>query len=202
MQFFKVPNIQFMKYKYVALGLTLLIVLAGFINIVFGRGLKLGVDFGEGTLIRVIFKAPASVSDIRGHLASVGLGNSVIQSTGKNGREFMIRTMEVVNTKEGDSLESHQVLGNKVIDALKGTAGPARGARGLKDLNSTTRHVAALLDTGFPGKGEELAQKITSYRTRSAPSRLFGSLGLRDRAQCPRFPQGQDVSRQHDRLEP
>jgi len=165
MQLIKTPKIQFMKYKYAALGLTLLIVLAGFINIVFGRGLKLGVDFGEGTLIRVMFKAPASVSDIRGHLSSVGLGNSVIQSTGKNGREFMIRSMEVANTKEGTSLESHEVLGNKVVDALRATEGQPERARGLKDLNAIDLSaMSALLDTGFPGKGAELAQKIIGQR--------------------------------------
>jgi preprotein translocase subunit SecF len=168
MQLFKVPHIRFMKYKYVALVVTGLIVLAGFLNIVFGRGLKLGVDFGEGTLVRVMFKSPESVSDIRQLLASVGLGSSVIQETGKNGREFQIRTMEVVNTKEGQSLESHEVLGNKVIAALKGTDGQAEQARGLKDLNSIDlRTLSALLDTGFPGKGEELAQKIFAYRTKN-----------------------------------
>jgi preprotein translocase subunit SecF len=166
MQLFKTPNIRFMKYKYVALVATGLIVLAGLLNIVFGRGLKLGVDFGEGTLVRVMFKSPASVSDIRKHLASVGLGNSVIQETGKNGREFQIRTMEIVSTKAGESLESHETLGYKVIDALKGTVGQAEQAQGLKDLNSIDANtLTALLDTGFPGKGEELAQKIISHRT-------------------------------------
>jgi preprotein translocase subunit SecF len=177
MQLFKTPKIQFMKYKYAALGLTLLIVLAGFINIVFGRGLKLGVDFGEGTLIRVMFKAPASVSDIRGHLSSVGLGNSVIQSTGKNGREFMIRSMEVANTKEGTSLESHEVLGNKVVDALRATEGQPERARGLKDLNAIDLSaMSALLDTGFPGKGAELAQKIIAQRNQLGILRDFSEV--------------------------
>jgi preprotein translocase subunit SecF len=167
MQLFKTPSIKFMKYKYVALAATGLIVLAGFINIVFGRGLKLGVDFGEGTLVRVMFTTPVSVSDIRQNLASVGLGNSVIQETGKNRREFQIRSMEVMSTKAGGSLESHEVLGNRVIEALKGTVGQPEQARGLKDLNAIDlQNLAALIDTGFQGKGEELAQKIIAHRTR------------------------------------
>jgi preprotein translocase subunit SecF len=165
MQLFKVPHIQFMKYKYVALAVTALIVLAGALNIVFGRGLKLGVDFGEGTLVRVMFKAPVSVSDVRQQLASVGLGNSVIQETGKGGREFLIRTQEVSSTKADQAMESHEVLGNKVIEALRGADGQAELARGLRDLNSIDlKSLTALLDTGFPGKGEELAQKIISHR--------------------------------------
>ncbi len=154
-----------MKYRYFALTATILIVVAGFINIVVGRGLKLGVDFGEGTLVRVMFKTPMKVGDIRQELASVGLGGSVIQETGKGGREFQIRTMEVASTKTGESLESHQILGNEVIDALRGTDGQAEQARGLKDLNTIdAKSLAALIDANLPGKGEELAQKIVSHR--------------------------------------
>ncbi len=165
MQLFKVPHIRFMKYKYVALAVTAVIVLAGLLNIVFGRGLKLGVDFGEGTLVRLMFKTPVSVSDVRQELAAVGLGNSVIQETGKGGREFQIRTMEVASTKTGASMESHEVLGNKVIEALRGADGQAEQARGLKDLNTIdVKSLAALIDANLPGKGEELAQKIAAHR--------------------------------------
>jgi preprotein translocase subunit SecF len=166
MQLFKTPHIQFMKYKYVALAVTALIVLAGALNIIFGKGLKLGVDFGEGTLIRVMFKSPVSVGDIRSELSQVGLGNSVIQETGKEGREFQIRTMEVISTKEGAELESHEKQANAVISALKGDDGRTEEAAGLRDLNGIERRtLAALLETQFPGQGEALANKIIDHRT-------------------------------------
>jgi preprotein translocase subunit SecF len=166
MQLFKIPHIRFMKYKYVALAATLIIVLAGALNIIFGKGLKLGVDFGEGTLIRVIFKTPVSVGDIRDELSKVGLGNSVIQEAGKGGREFQIRTMEVVSTKDSKELESHETQANQVIAALRGDDGRAEQAAGLKDLNGIDRRtLAALLETQFPGKGEELSGKIIDHRT-------------------------------------
>jgi preprotein translocase subunit SecF len=166
MQFFKTPHIRFMKYKYVALAVTAAIVLAGALNIIFGKGLKLGVDFGEGTLIRVIFKTPVSVGDIRSELSQVGLGDSVIQEAGKNGREFQIRTMEVVSTKEGPELESHEKQANEVIAALRGDDGRAELAAGLRDLNGIDRRtLAALLETQFPGQGEELSDKIIDQRT-------------------------------------
>ncbi len=60
MQLFKTPNIKFLKYKYVALAVTGAIVLAGVLNITVFKGLKLGVDFGEGTLLRVMFKTPST----------------------------------------------------------------------------------------------------------------------------------------------
>ena len=166
MQLFKIPHIRFMKYKYLALGITLVIILAGLINIVFGRGLKLGVDFGEGTLIRIMFKTPVSVSDVRRQLGDVGLSDSVIQETGKAGREFQIRTRKVVSTKEELELESHEKQANQVIEALRGTEAQAEQAKGLMDLNTIdSRILAALLEPAFAGQGEELAKKIIEHRT-------------------------------------
>jgi preprotein translocase subunit SecF len=166
MQLFKTPHIRFMQYKYIALAATFLIVLAGFLNIVLGKGLKLGVDFGEGTLIRVMFKSPISVGDVRSELSGVGLGNSVIQESGKNGREFQIRTMEVISTKEGPEMESHEKQANDVIVALRGDDGRAEQAAGLRDLNGIDRRtLAALLETQFSGQGEGLAEKIIDQRT-------------------------------------
>ncbi len=54
MQLFKTPHIQFLKYKYIALAVTAAIVAAGVLNITAFKGLKLGVDFGEGTLLRIM----------------------------------------------------------------------------------------------------------------------------------------------------
>ncbi len=172
MQLFKTPHIRFLKYRYVALAVTAVIILAGLLNIVLGRGLKLGVDFGEGTLVRLVFKTPVSVSDVRQRLAEVGLGGSVIQETGKSGREFQIRTMEVASTKADETMESHEILGNKVIEALRGTDGQAEQARGLRDLNTLDLNtLAALLNTGFSGQGEELARKIIAQRNTTG---IFG----------------------------
>jgi len=166
MQLFKIPHIRFLKYKYIALAVTALIVLAGALNIIFGKGLKLGVDFGEGTLIRVMLKNPVSVGDIRSDLSEVGLGDSVIQETGKEGREFQIRTMEVISTTEGPELESHEKQANAVIVALRGDDGRTEEAAGLRDLNGIERRtLAALLETQFPGQGEGLADKVIDQRT-------------------------------------
>jgi len=45
MQIFKkTPNIDFLKFKWFALALTIVLVLAGILNITLGHGLKMGVD--------------------------------------------------------------------------------------------------------------------------------------------------------------
>jgi preprotein translocase subunit SecF len=167
MQLFKTPHIRFMKYKYIALTVTAAIVLAGILNITVFKGLKLGVDFGEGTLVRVMLKSPEPVGDIRGMLQRVGLGNSVIQESGKSGREYQIRTMQVVNLKASDQeqMEAHAAQADGVIMALRGEVGKDESARGLKDLNTLDeKSLAALLEASFPGSGPDAARAVVAQR--------------------------------------
>jgi len=170
MQLFKTPHIQFLKYKYVALGITAFIVLAGVLNITAFKGLKLGVDFGEGTLLRIMTRTPSNEGAIRDLLGQVGLAKSQVQSSGGTGREFQIRAMESVNTRaaEADQLEAHEALADKVIEALRGDDGKAEMARGLVDLNRIDeKSLTALLESAFPGSGPDAALKVLSYRNQT-----------------------------------
>ena len=170
MQLFKTPHIQFLKYKYVALAITAVIVLAGVLNITAFKGLKLGVDFGEGTLLRIMTRTPSNEGVIRDLLGQVGLAKSQVQSSGSSGREFQIRAMESVNTKaaEANQLEAHEALADKVIEALRGDDGKAEMARGLVDLNRIDeKSLTALLESAFPGSGPDAALKVLSYRNQT-----------------------------------
>jgi preprotein translocase subunit SecF len=163
--FKKTPQIKFLKYKLPALILTAVIVLAGMLNIFVGHGLKLGVDFGAGTLIRVVFKTPMAIGDVRSLLAAADFGGSTIQETGKSGREFQIRSVDIKSAAAEDQLESHQILSNKIIQALRGTDGQSEAAQGLKDLNAIDqKNLAALLEAGFPEKGGALAEQVLNAR--------------------------------------
>ncbi len=170
MQLFKTPHIQFLKYKYVALAVTAVIVLSGVLNITAFKGLKLGVDFGEGTLLRIMLKSPASEGQIRDLLQTVGLGKSQVQKIGNTGREFQIRALESGGTKAtaADLLEAHEALADKIIAALRGDDGKAEKARGLIDLNTVDeRTLTGLLESAFPGSGPDAALKILSYRNQT-----------------------------------
>ena len=170
MQLFKTPHIQFLKYKYIALAATAVIIVAGVLNVTAFKGLKLGVDFGEGTLLRIMTRASSNEGDIRSLLQTVGLGKSVVQKTGDTGREFQIRAVEAVNTKatEQDQLEAHEKLADKIIQALRGDDGTAERARGLVDLNTVDeRTLTGLLEGAFPGSGPDAALKILSYRNQT-----------------------------------
>jgi len=181
MQFFKTPNINFMKYRFHALAFTGVVILAGAANIFFGKGLKMGVDFGGGTLIHIVFKDATSTSDIRTELAKAGLGESVIQESGQPKREYLIRTMQVVAVKDAQQeLEAHEKLGNQVIETLRGDDGKAELARGLKDLNTIDlAALSALLKPAFPQTADDNAQKIVDFRTRKTTgSGIIEDFGL------------------------
>jgi preprotein translocase subunit SecF len=111
--------------------------------------LKPGVDFGGGTLIRVEFKDPTPVDQVRKQLADVGLGSSAIQETGKKGHEYQIRTTQVVKgADQQQEMEAHEQLANKVIEALRGNEGPDK-------LTVISR------ETVGPQVGKDLRKKAT-----------------------------------------
>ncbi len=170
MQLFKTPNIQFLKYKYIALALTGLVILAGVLNMTVFKGLKLGVDFGEGTLLRIMMRTPTDEGEIRDLLGRVGLAKSQVQKSGESGREFQIRAMESVDLQasEEQQEEAHSALADMIVDALRGDDGAAERARGLVDLNTLDeRSLTGLLEDAFPGSGPDAAQRVLSLRNQT-----------------------------------
>jgi len=190
MQLFKTPNIRFLKYKYVALAITAVIVLAGVLNITVFKGLKLGVDFGEGTLLRVKMRTASSEGDIRDLLQTVGLGKSQVQSIGDTNQEFQIRALESAGAGGTDEqqLEAHEALADNIIAALLGDDGAAERARGLVDLNRIDeRTLTNLLETSFPGSGPEAARGIIAARNASgifADFQGLAGIGLKPEIQA------------------
>jgi preprotein translocase subunit SecF len=178
MQFFKTPNINFMKYKYFAFVLSGVIIVAGIINITARKGLKLGVDFSGGTLIRVTLKNPTPIADLRQSLKNVGLGSSSIQEIEKGKRDYQIRTMlPEMKKEEEQELEAHEIMGNRVIEALRSEEDKKALGSGLKDLNSIdTKELTSLLELSFPDEAAQDAQKIISFRGENAIIQDFSQL--------------------------
>jgi preprotein translocase subunit SecF len=166
-QIFKKTNIDFMKYKFIAFGVSGVIILAGLVNIFFGKGLRPGVDFSGGTLIRILFKSPLPVSDVRQALSEQGLGNSIIQEVEKAQREYIIRTagLSAGDIQADQDLEAHAILANRIVETLKSAEDKAAIERGLVDFNNAgVKEIAALLQPSFPDQAESLAEKIIHFR--------------------------------------
>ncbi len=166
MQFIKNTNIDFMKYKYVALAFSGLIILTGLINITVGKGINYGIDFAGGTLVRIIFRGEVSVANIRQDLRNVGIENNRIQEIGESGREYVIRTFEQeAEAQAGEEIEAHEYVAQLVVDALRTEEEKSALAQGLPDLNSIDENfLGELLQPEYPERAEELAQRIVALR--------------------------------------
>ena len=100
--------------------------------------------------------------------ADVGLGNSVIQETGKNDREFQIRTMEVISTKDAKRrARSPRTAGQRVISALQGDDGKAEQPAGLSRPQQRRRRTLAALLQPLSRQGEQLAERSSTRHRRT-----------------------------------
>lgn len=164
MQFIKKTNIDFMKYKFVAFFLSGVLITIGIINMTVGKGINYGIDFAGGTMVRILFANEVPISEVRGALRDAGIENNKIQKLGDTGREFIIRTMQDIELSE-QGMESHEIIGRMVVDSLRGEDEKRALAEGTIDLNSIAQsNLAVLLETPFPEKGAEMAEKITNFR--------------------------------------
>jgi preprotein translocase subunit SecF len=82
-------NIDFMRWRNVALVLSILVTLAS-LALVPLRGLNLGVDFVGGQMIRATFQQQVNVEQLRGDVARLNLGEASIQESG-GPKTFQIR---------------------------------------------------------------------------------------------------------------
>jgi preprotein translocase SecF subunit len=90
LQIFVSPRYDFIGKRRLAYGLSAAFVLAGLLAIAAKGGLQYGIDFAGGTLLQVRFERAATVEAVRGALARVRLGDSVIQQFG-DPQEHLIR---------------------------------------------------------------------------------------------------------------
>jgi len=162
MQIFKKPNFQFMKYKFVALGISAIIVVIGFINIFVHKGLNYGVDFAGGTLIQIRFRTILPIENLRQSLLDAGFSPK-IQEVERGEREYIIRTM-LPEGEMDEELEAHEIMGNRVVDALKTQEDMSDQEKGLKDLNNIdTDQLQALVQEAFPDEAERAATQIADF---------------------------------------
>src|SRR6185503_17853454 len=119
MQIFKTPHFDFLRWRWFAIGLSWLIIIAG-LAVIKTKGMPLGVEFSGGTIVIVQFdQQPPDSSVIRSALerALPGEGqNAVIQRYGDDAsRQYMIRVPSV-GEESGKGLSQ---TADRVVAALK-----------------------------------------------------------------------------------
>ena len=106
MAIFDNANYDFIKWRWHAIVLSTLIVLAG-AGYAVTKGVPLGIDFSGGTIVVVKFEQPTSVDQVRAALAASMSGEKVIQSYGEpSNNEVLIRLPQLVE-EEGTALEGN-----------------------------------------------------------------------------------------------
>src|SRR5262245_2905727 len=119
MQIIKTPHFDFLRWRWFAIGLSWLIIIAGVV-VIKTKGLPLGVEFSGGTIVIVQFdQRPPDPSVLRNALerAMPGEGqNAIIQRYGEeSARQYMVRVPDV-GAESGAGLSEKA---DKVVAALK-----------------------------------------------------------------------------------
>src|SRR6266851_5836022 len=173
-ELFKQPNLDWMgkaKYFYALSGILLL---AGWASILFGSGIRYGIDFKGGTNVDVRFAQPPNVDKLRGSLAAQGLGNTEIQSVRDIGNPNSNEVLIFVEGKGQDEV-ALQASREKVLSALNATYGVSGSNK--PDFNSATpASLAAVLTEKDPlllsvnagDRYQQLAKKILDYRDKNS----------------------------------
>lgn len=163
MQIFKKPDFNFMKYKFLALSLSGILIIIGIVNITAGKGLNQGIDFAGGSLIQIRFRNAFPIYELRQTLKDAGLSPK-IQEVGKGEQEFLIRNM--LPEEEADQeMEAHVIMATRIVDSLTTNEDRSSTENGLKDLNNIDIKVLTqILKTSFPDEAQEIAKKIIGAR--------------------------------------
>jgi preprotein translocase subunit SecF len=180
LQLFKETKVPFLKYKYVAFVFSFSVIIGGLVNIFFFNGLKMGVDFSGGTLIRLKFNESISISSLRDRLSSIKLSESKIQEVGREGREYIIRATQSKAKLRGqnvDEMEATEILGNQVIETLRSDEDRNAIRNGLQDFNSLdVKGLTFLLEPVLLDKAAGTARQIVDFRVHQGIVRNWDEL--------------------------
>ena len=97
-------KINFMYYRKIALGLSLLLMILSLVSLVF-KQLNLGLDFTGGTLVELHYSEPADIESIRRTLSQSGYEGVEVSTFGSN-QEVLIKLAGLSSDKIGSEIIS------------------------------------------------------------------------------------------------
>jgi preprotein translocase subunit SecF len=93
-------NFNFIRWRWHAIVLSLVVIGAGLFSVSRTGGLPLGIDFSGGTLMLLQFEQPTSEQTVRNALAPV-VKESVVQQTGTAGQNQILVRLPMIEGTEG-----------------------------------------------------------------------------------------------------
>ena len=137
MELFRQTNIDFLRYKWIAIGVSWALIAVGIFAIFVQRGLKFGIDFAGGTQIAVQFAERPDLDRIRQVLQSANLGETGIQRYDEQSKNRVLIRVQLQASEGRD-------VSQEVQNALRtGLQGPAAANPALLDINREGRDVLA-----------------------------------------------------------
>jgi preprotein translocase subunit SecF len=104
MAIFKNPKFDFLKWRWPAVGLSLVIIASGAVAIAVQGGLALGIDFSGGTILILEFDSPVTQNTLRGAIGEV-VEESVVQESGDPSDNTVMIRLPQGGAEQGTSLE-------------------------------------------------------------------------------------------------
>lgn len=118
------PNVDFMRLRWVSIGLAVALALIAAWAIGF-KGFNYALDFTGGTLVELRFDRPADVDHVRDQLAGAGYDGAQVQTYG-SGSDLLVR----LQTEEGqDTAAASNVAAKAVLEAVNSAQNPAHITR-------------------------------------------------------------------------
>ncbi|MCL4812055.1 MAG: protein translocase subunit SecF [Vicinamibacteraceae bacterium] len=115
MRIFTNPNYDFLKWRWHAIALSLVVILAG-VGVMATRGVPLGIDFSGGTIVIMRFAQPVTEEAVRNAVESLP-GEKVVQQYGDPSlNEVLVRLPQTTDTEQGFQLEEGA---RQVVDAVR-----------------------------------------------------------------------------------
>ncbi|MGC9325565.1 MAG: protein translocase subunit SecF [Desulfomonilia bacterium] len=132
-------RIEFMKFRNIAFGISLALIILSILSIFFIRGLNYGIDFQGGTEMQVGFSDPVVTEDVREVMAGLGFPDARIQKSfgGQEENEFLIRTPKGSETGEDMTLTIENALkdafGEEKVDIRRAESVGSEVSEDLKE---------------------------------------------------------------------
>lgn len=84
-------ELNFVKYRFIAIGISIILILVGFISVFLHKGLNLSIDFAGGVVFQVKIDADTNQIEIRDILNKNGFGKDVQQIGKPENHTYLIR---------------------------------------------------------------------------------------------------------------
>ena len=129
-------HIDWLKYRWHFIGLSLVVIALGAIDIWRKGGLRFGIDFSEGTIVYAKFEKTPQIDAVRQKLGAAGIGEAVIQRYDREELNLVMIRVERGGEGVGDlDTTANRILvvlekdfpDNRLIDSSTEIVGPVVG---------------------------------------------------------------------------